>query len=58
MADPMTQEQYISDYCHWHRITRETFDANYVAVPCSCGEKLCRGWRIAVKEREVKVRTK
>ena len=40
----MDRETYISGYCERSKISRETYDAHRIALPCDCGDPECRGW--------------
>lgn len=40
----MDRETFIAGYCERSKITRETYDAHRIALPCDCGDPDCHGW--------------
>lgn len=44
----MDREQFIAAYCEASEsgsvVTREWILANFVALPCACGDESCKGW--------------
>lgn len=40
----LTQEAFIAGYCKRSEMSMETYDSNFVALPCNCEDESCTGW--------------
>lgn len=49
-ADPfLSREAFIAAYAKGSKLTREEFDAHFIALPCECGADECAGWAAVSK---------
>lgn len=46
----MTREEFIEEYCQRSGISWEELSKRREAIPCTCGEDLCKGWAMVSVE--------
>ena len=49
IKSPLTKEEFEKNYCEKSNITEAEYHENFVTLPCSCGDSLCKGWACVVK---------
>lgn len=48
----ITKEEFIEDYCANSKMTREYYNARFVALQCNCGNASCKGWTTIYNDKE------
>lgn len=43
-------EEFIAAYCLRSKIPRAEYDERFVCMPCTCGEKGCKGWATVTRD--------